>query len=267
MFARCPHCGFLVALIVSRTEPTRCPQCQGTIEPGAARAVPSVDDATDVEAGTPTALVDAAVAPVQDVAHDDAADTLSPAATTVATPTTPNFARGNRLHSAPSFARRSLSMVEAGPRWPGVAVIVALLALLALQSLLAQRAELGTQAKWRPTLTALCTVLRCELPAWREPAAFAMLNRSVRPSPTHPGVLEITATFRNDARWPQPWPTLLLTLSDLDGQTVGARAFQPGDYRDGRVIGDTLEPGQSTTVMLDVIEPAPNVVAFTFDFH
>lgn len=175
--------------------------------------------------------------------------------------------RPPRLVTAPRFARRTLSMVEAGPRWPGLAIITMLAVLLSLQLLLAQRAQLAGQPRWRPVLEQVCGVLGCSLPAWREPDAFAMVARSVRPSPAHPGVLEITATFRNDATREQAWPVLLLSLSDVHGQTIGARAFQPGEYRDARTTGDTLAPGQTVTVLLDVVEPAPDTVAFNFDFR
>ncbi|TWI10330.1 uncharacterized protein DUF3426 [Lysobacter ruishenii] len=158
-------------------------------------------------------------------------------------------------------------MVDSGPRWPGMAIIALLLATLVLQTLLAQRDELAAQPRWRPTLERVCGVLGCSLPAWRDPAAFTMVTRSVRPSPARPGVLEITATFRNDAPRDQAWPVLLLSLSDIHGQIVGARAFRPDEYRDQHTTGDTLAPGQTATVLLDVVEPAPDTVAFSFDFR
>ena len=34
-----------------------------------------------------------------------------------------------------------------------------------------------------------------------------------------------------------------------------------------RTTGDTLAPGQTVTVLLDVVEPAPDTVAFSFDFR
>ena len=194
--------------------------------------------------------------------ESNGADTIDPADPAARPPP-----HSPRLVSAPRFARRTLSMVDAGPRWPGLAAIAALGLLLALQLLLAQRAALANQPQWRPTLERVCGVLGCSLPAWREPEAFAMVTRSVRPSPVHPGVLEITATFRNDAAREQAWPVLLLGLSDIHGQTVGARAFQPAEYRDQRTTGDTLSPGQTVTVLLDVVEPAPDTVAFSFDFR
>ena len=93
-----------------------------------------------------------------------------------------------------------------------------------------------------------------------------MLDRNVQPKAGMAGVLTVSASFRNDARWPQPWPTLVLTLSDVDGRQVGQRAFAPAEYRE-HDAADLLVPGQSAAVRLDVIEPAPKIVAFTFDFH
>ncbi|MCJ0825621.1 DUF3426 domain-containing protein [Luteimonas sp. 50] len=151
--------------------------------------------------------------------------------------------------------------------WRKPAAIAALALLLALQLVLADRAQLAASARWRPLVATLCGAFRCSVPPWREPAAIALLHRDVRPHPTLPGVLHVSATFRNDARWPQPWPALLLTLSDVDGRSVGARAFVPREYLDGAPTHGGLASGQSATVAMDIIEPAPRIVAFTFDFQ
>ena len=137
--------------------------------------------------------------------------------------------------------------------------------LLALQILLADRARLAADARWRPLLESLCGALRCDLPAWHEPAAFAMLDRKVRPA-AQAGVLRIDATFRNEARWPQAWPALQLALSDADGRVLGSRVFQPGEYL-GAAPTTRLSPGQSAQVTFLVHEPAPGTVAFSFEFR
>lgn len=171
-----------------------------------------------------------------------------------------------RTAQAPSFVRRHApAPARTGQRreWT-IAVVLGV--LLALQLVLAQRESLAASARWRPLVAGLCGVLRCEVPAWREPAAFTMLQRSVQPKPGAPGVLRVSASFRNDARWPQPWPTVLLTLSDMDGRQVGQRAFRPADYRSHGDAGH-VAPGQSASIQLDVVEPARQVVAFTFDFR
>ena len=172
-------------------------------------------------------------------------------------PHAPSFLRGDRHPPRPALRERRLVLA-------GIAVLTV---ALVLQVLLADRARLAADARWRPVVSGLCAALGCDLPPWREPAAFTMLERDVRAHPTAAGALRVSASFRNDARWPQPWPTLLLTLSDVDGRVVGARAFAPADYLEGTAAAGRLAPGQRASVALDVLEPAPDIVAFTFDFR
>ncbi|KAF1687391.1 hypothetical protein B1992_04280 [Pseudoxanthomonas broegbernensis] len=159
----------------------------------------------------------------------------------------PRFASGGRVRG----------------HWP----LVALLALLlAVQSLLADRARLAADPHWRPLVERLCTALRCDLPSWREPAAFSMLERKVRAAQETPGTLRVDATFRNDARWPQAWPALQLALADADGRVIGSGVYAPEHYLG--VPPDTLlAPGQSAQVTFLVQEPAPGTVAFSFRFR
>ncbi len=148
-----------------------------------------------------------------------------------------------------------------------LAIVAALALLLVMQVLLADRAHLAADARWRPLVQGACAVLRCDVPAWREPAAFTLLQRDVRPNPAKRGVLHVAASFRNDAQWPQAWPTLLLTLSDADGRAVGFRAFKPEEYLGKAPPQATIASGASAAVALDVVEPGPGIVAFTFDFR
>jgi len=162
-----------------------------------------------------------------------------------------------------------------GPRTAGVrtthrrsVVAIAVLSLvLVLQLLLADRAQLAASAQWRPLLTLLCEGLRCTLPPWHEPAAFTVIARDVTPDPRRPGVLHVTASVRNDARWPQALPKLWLTLSDADGRVAGERVFVPSEYQGRAATKKELASGQRIAIRLDVIEPAPHIVAFTFDFR
>ena len=146
-------------------------------------------------------------------------------------------------------------------------MLAGLALLLVLQLLLAQRDVLARDARWRPTVDVLCRALRCTLPPWRDPTAFTMLARDVRPHPTAPGTLQIAASFRNDARWSQAWPRLVLTLSDVDGRVVGARAFTAREYLGAPPTQNTLASGQTAAISLSVVEPAPGVVSFGFEFR
>ncbi len=165
---------------------------------------------------------------------------------------TPSFA----LNDAPVAARRR------GEWW-----LLALLTLgLAGQLFFGERATLAANAQLRPVVETACDAIGCSLPPWREPTAFTMLARDVIAVPERPGVLRVQASFRNDARWAQPWPALILTLSDADNRTLGTRRFLPRDYLGDAPSSTLLAPGQASQLAFDIVEPAPNVVAFDFRF-
>lgn len=173
------------------------------------------------------------------------------------------------VEATPSFVRASPPVspsIRTRNRWQ-IAAIVALSLSLVLQLLLAQRASLAENAAWRPFMSGLCTMLSCTLPPWREPSAFTMLDRNVQERANRADDLRVSATFRNDARWPQPWPHLHLTLSDIDGRAIAERDFAPREYLGGAQTQPGLDSGQSTSVAFDVVAPSRPVVAFTFEFR
>jgi hypothetical protein len=200
-------------------------------------------------------------------APDAGAATGAPAARDAAARAAPGAGRPGA--PAPSFARTRAAAAAPVPpahRWLLPTVIAVLALLLAAQWLLADRERLAADPRWRPLVLQACTVLRCNVPAWREPAALSLLDRDVRPHPRQPGVLRVNATFRNDARWPQAWPRVLLTLSDIDGRVVAARHFEPAEYLGAPPSQAALAPGQSAAIRMDVVEPAAGIVAFAFAF-
>lgn len=209
-------------------------------------AVPAVADALSPPAAEPDFLADT------DTDHaDDAA--AAPVSST-------------RSSTAPSFMRLRAARLHT-PRWQW-GVVAALVVVLSVQIAVADRARLAADAGSRPWIAGLCSVLRCTLPAWQEPAAIRMISRDVRPVPGQPGALQVQASFRNDARWAQAWPGLRLSLSDADGRVIGTAVFAPRDYLDRSVDANSvLEPGQSAQIAFRVREPAASTVAFTFEFQ
>ena len=168
------------------------------------------------------------------------------------------------MSRAPSFVPGAR---ERAPRRRGEWLAAITLGLLLVVQLLAlQRDALASSAATRPAMAAACELLRCTLPAWRQPAAFTMLSREVIAVPDRPGVLRVQASFRNDARWAQAWPVRVLTLADADGGVLGTRRFLPGEYLGRSVESDALAAGQATQIAFEIAEPAPDVVGFDFRF-
>lgn len=193
--------------------------------------------------------------PVPTVTHEPARATATEAAPASGVDT-----------AAPSFVPR-LGTHAHGARWLLPSIVAGLVLVLAMQWLLADRDRLAADARWRPLVLQACSLWRCTVAPWHEPSALVLLDRDVRAHPAIPGALRVTASFRNEARWAQRWPHVLLTLSDVDGQQVGARAFAPAEYLRARPPAGGLASGATAIIRLDVVEPAPRVVAFAFEFH
>lgn len=168
------------------------------------------------------------------------------------------------MSRAPSFVEAPAPPRRRAGEW----IALAMLALLLLgQLFFSERTRLAASAQWRPAVVAACAVVGCALPPWHEPGAFAMLSRDVIAVPGQPGVLRVQASIRNDARWPQRWPALVLGLSDANGRLLGSRRFTARDYLGRAPDIALLQPGQAAQLAFDIVEPAPGVVAFDFRFE
>lgn len=166
---------------------------------------------------------------------------------------------------APQFAlRRRRPAAQASGRWWAATALLGL--LLSGQIVLAQRAELSQDPVLRPWLQRLCSALACDLPAYAEPARISLLSRDVSPHPSVPDALLISASFRNDAVWPQAWPVLEISMSDLDGRLVALRRFAAVDYLGQAPERDVLAPGESVLIELEVVDPGNQAIAFEFGF-
>lgn len=141
-----------------------------------------------------------------------------------------------------------------------------LLALLA-QLAFASRATWLDDARVRPWLDAACERIGCRLPPRRDVAQIALVARDVRPHPSEPGALVISATMLNRAKFGQPYPTLEITLSNLDEQRIAMRRLAPQDYlNDARALARGLPAGATATIDLEVFDPGKQAVAFEFKF-
>ena len=240
------------------------------LETGTPLVEESADETTN-EAIEAVVEVESQVGAVEEQAPVVEHDEIGPAAATdeIATKALEPAALSSAPHYAgPSFARQRAqpALPARTAKWQWAALVM-LAALLAVQVLVADRARLASDANWRPVIASLCSVAGCSVPAWHQPSAFAMLSRDVSPIPDTQGGLNVRATFRNDARWPQAWPVLLLSLSDADGRVLGSRAFSPKEYLGAAATQTELAPGQSAQIALKLHEPNPDVVAFSFDFR
>lgn len=143
-----------------------------------------------------------------------------------------------------------------------------LLVLLAGEIAWAERQYWINDSNLRPYIASACARLGCEVPLRRDDELLQLASRDIRPHPSVPGALIISATLQNTADFPQPFPTVEITLSDLDEQRIAMRRFQPAEYvGDARALANGLAPAAKAPLVFEVADPGKNAVAFEFRFH
>jgi hypothetical protein len=110
--------------------------------------------------------------------------------------------------------------------------------------------------------------LGCELPLVRDVRALRLLARDVQNHPTVANALLISATIRNDAAFAQPWPVVVIKLSDAGGKTLAMRRVMPAEYLNDRAeLHHGLAAGASTALVFEVQDPGRQAVSFELGFE
>ncbi len=174
--------------------------------------------------------------------------------------------RQHRRSSLPTFARAQRPRTTRDRGW--VLACAGLLLLLGVQIAWSEHARWIDDPRVRSVLEPLCAQLHCSLPLRHEVATLELLSRDIHPHPSVPGALVISATLRNDAPFAQTWPTVEVSLSNLDDKRVAMRRFQPRDYlSDSHTISSGIAAGASAALVFEVADPGKDAVAFEFSFQ
>jgi predicted Zn finger-like uncharacterized protein len=168
----------------------------------------------------------------------------------------------------PSFAKLQRLPRRAHYTWRWMLGCLALSLLLGTQLVWAKRRALTANPETGPMLRKTCAMLGCTLPPVADLAKLELVSRDVRPHPSVANALIISATVRNNARFTQPYPVVVITLSDLDGNRIAMRRFQPSDYLDDRAARAAgLAAGATAALVFEVHDPGKKAVAFEFGFQ
>lgn len=156
-----------------------------------------------------------------------------------------------------------------GRRWPWIVASTVLLVGLAAQFVIYEREQILNDPAWRQTVDQVCQALPvdCRLPMMSATDQIELVSRDIRPHPSVERALIINATLKNAASFAQAFPRVRIRLSDLDGQVVAARQFDPAEYLDdATVISDGLKAGTLLPMVFEIVDPGPTAVAFEFEF-
>ena len=171
-----------------------------------------------------------------------------------------------RIQRSPEFTR-ARSTTHAAVVWPWRVGVALLIPLLLLQVGYAERYELLRNGLTRPWLDAICAHISCTLPLLHDADGLVLLSRDVRPHPSVSNALIISATLRNSTDHVQAFPTVEITLTDLDEHRIAMRRFRPQEYvGDARTIRAGLASGASSALVFEVADPGKSAVAYEFRF-
>jgi predicted Zn finger-like uncharacterized protein len=167
---------------------------------------------------------------------------------------------------APVYVRPPQRFSRSGLMWTLGCVLLVL--LLVVQLAWAERVKLLRRPATHAWMARFCASISCHLPLIKDTAKLELLSRDVRPNPNAAGTLTITATLRNDAAFTQPWPVIVVELTDLDNNPVAMRRFRPAEYMpDPARRAEGIAPRATAAVAFEVVDPGKRAVAFQFDFE
>lgn len=133
--------------------------------------------------------------------------------------------------------------------------------LLALTALIAQLAyfrfdHYARIQPYRNLYAIACPIFGCQLPILVDKKQIVTYDLVVRPHDEIEQALQVDVMLLNKAGFEQPFPDLLLSFSDMDGQIKASRRFTPKDYLGGELAGKKIMPSmQPIHLILEIKDP------------
>lgn len=144
--------------------------------------------------------------------------------------------------------------------------------LLALGTLVLQliyfNVERLADSSMRPLAAGVCSILPCQLPAQVDIQQIVTQSLSIRPHPSAPSTLSLNAIVINQAPFVQPFPRLLLSFKDPQGNNLLTLNYRPQDYLAGELAGQQIMPAQvPIQIALDVVDFDSQVTQYQLSFY
>jgi predicted Zn finger-like uncharacterized protein len=115
--------------------------------------------------------------------------------------------------------------------WIGMLIASALALMLLAQVAYYFRVELAARLPGlKPLLVEYCTLLDCTVALPEKADLLVIESSELEADPDHANIISLHALIHNRAPYAQAYPSLEVTLTDLQDQVVARRVFRPADY-------------------------------------
>ncbi|MDP2751960.1 MAG: DUF3426 domain-containing protein [Rhodocyclaceae bacterium] len=151
--------------------------------------------------------------------------------------------------------------------WVIVTCVIALPIFL-LQTLITWRVELSVLSpELKPTLLVLCEWAGCEVPLPHKINLITVESSDMHPfGPASDHRLQLVATLKNRASFPQAWPHLDLTITDETDRVILRKVLPPSGYLPPHLVETAGFPASSEHVT-NLILGAPDLPTAGYRFH
>lgn len=143
--------------------------------------------------------------------------------------------------------------------------ILLLVAAAVVQVVYYQRYSLISSPHYQEQIIGLCQLLPCDQSRFVDLEHIRLLERNIFTHPTRKKALMVTGSFVNEAPFSQPFPRLLISLSDTQGQFIANRLFEAKEY-----LSDTaqarLDPGKVVQFQVEIVDPGNKALTYEFEF-
>ncbi len=129
------------------------------------------------------------------------------------------------------------------------------------------RNELIRKPQLRPLITQFCVLANCDTMELRELDKIEMTSRNIYTHPNVKDALMISGSLINHAEFEQPYPSILVAFSNVRGEVIASRIFNPENYLQIKLAKlKPLAPKVSVDFNMEIQDPGKNAMTYEFSF-
>jgi hypothetical protein len=147
-------------------------------------------------------------------------------------------------------------------------IVLAFLGVIVSQLVWVQFDKFSKIPQLRPFYEKGCELTGCTLPPLIDMSAIDSRKLVVKTNPANRNELVVDAVIINRAAFAQPFPAVVLTFADLNGQEVTQRVFNPADYlaSQGTQLRE-MPPQTPIRIAIAIQDPGQTAVSYNIDFR
>lgn len=116
-------------------------------------------------------------------------------------------------------------------RWPWIAGSLLLLLIFTSQVFYFYRIEIAARLPGlKPALMSYCELLQCTVPLPKKSDLMSIESSDLEADPLQANIITLSAVLHNRATHLQAYPSLELSLTDIQDKIVARRTFTPSEY-------------------------------------